>query len=45
MAGLISTRIDPNDPLKSIAGYDPERLVLDPKLDTVQGQIEGAPIS
>lgn len=40
MAGLVSTNIDQDDPLKSVVGYDPEKVAIDPTTDTVQGQID-----
>lgn len=40
MAGLINTEINKKDPLSSVAGYDPDKLTLDPKTDTVAGQID-----
>jgi len=38
--GLINTTINRDDPLKSIKGYDPEKVDMDPKTDTVAGQVE-----
>lgn len=40
MAGIINTAIDKNNPLKSVAGYTPEKASLDKTTDTVQGQIK-----
>ena len=39
--GLIDTSINKKDPLKSIKGYSPERIKLDPTTDTVEGRVEG----
>ena len=40
MAGLVSTNINQDDPLKNVVGYDPEKVTIDPTTDTVQGQID-----
>lgn len=40
MPGLISAAINKTDPLKSIAGYEAEKVALDPTKDTVEGRIE-----
>lgn len=40
MAGLIQTKVNQDDPLESLKGYEAEQVEIDPATDTVQGQAE-----
>lgn len=39
MASLMEMSIDKEDPLKSVAGYEPEKVTLDENTDTVEGRV------
>ncbi len=41
MAGLISANMNKDNPLSSVAGYDPEKITLDENKDTVEGRVAG----
>lgn len=41
MAGVIATQINQQNPLSSVAGYDPERIQMDEDKDTVEGRVRG----